>query len=95
MIDPYQLYDAQKEFGGHDHRAPITEEVKEFGEIGTAGLPDSQTSETAYFQSQMHFDDSVESTADSDVEDGELEKNADFTTVCPESFWETRCIVFI
>ena len=31
-------------------------------------------SETSYIQSQMHFDDSVESTADSDVEDGELQK---------------------
>ena len=33
--DPYQLYDAQKELGEQDHQAPITEEVKEFGEIGT------------------------------------------------------------
>ena len=40
--DPYQLYDAQKEFGEQDHQAPITEEVKEFGEIGTASLPDSK-----------------------------------------------------
>ena len=28
----------------------------------------------AYFQSQMHFDDSVESIADSDLEDEELQK---------------------
>ena len=55
-------------------RAPITEDVKEFGEIGTAGLPYSKISETSYFQSQMHFDDSVESIADSDLEDGELQK---------------------
>ena len=38
---------------------------------------------------RWHFDDSVESTADSDLEDGELQ-NADFTTVRPESFGETR-----
>ena len=44
--DPYQSYDAQKEFGEQDHRVPITEEVKEFGEIGTHGLPDSKISET-------------------------------------------------
>ena len=56
------------------HRAPITEEVKEFGEIGTAGLPDSTISETSYFQSHMHFDDSAESIADSDLENGELQK---------------------
>ena len=30
--------------------------------------------ETSYFQSQMHFDDSVESIADSDLKDGELQK---------------------
>ena len=46
----------------------------EIKEIGTAGVPDSKLSETSYFQSQMHFDDSVESIADSDLEDGELQK---------------------
>ena len=50
----------------------------EFGEIATAGcshsLPDSNISETSYFQAQMHFDDSVESIADSDLEDGELQR---------------------
>ena len=53
------------------HRAPITEKVKGFGEIGTHALPDSTIPETAHFQSQMHFDDSVESIADSDLEDRE------------------------
>ena len=42
IIDPYQLHDAQKEFGEQGHQALITEEVEEFGEIGTAGLPDSK-----------------------------------------------------
>ena len=74
MTDPYQSYDAQKEFGEHDRRAPITEEVKEIGEIGTHGLPNSEISETSYFQSHVHFDDSVESIADSDLEDGEFQK---------------------
>ena len=55
--------------GEEDHQAPITEEAKEFGEIGTVGLPVSKISETSHFQSQMH--DSVESIADSDLEDGE------------------------
>ena len=63
-----------KEFGERDHRVPITEEVKEFGEIGTHSLPDSEISATSYFQSHMHFDHSVESIADSDLEDGELQK---------------------
>ena len=31
-------------------------------------------SEASYFQSQMHSDDSVESTADSDLEDGAVRK---------------------
>ena len=48
--------------------------MKEFGEIGTHSLPDSQKSETSYIRSQMHFDDFVESIADSDLEDGELQK---------------------
>ena len=51
---------------------------REFGESRTVGcshsLPNSKISETSYFQSQMHFDDSVESIADSDLEDGELQK---------------------
>ena len=72
--DPYQLYDVHEKVGEEDHRAPITEEVDDFGEIGTAGLRDSGISETSYFQSQMHFDDSVESIADSALEDGELQK---------------------
>ena len=72
--DPHQLYDVREKVGQEDHRAPITQEIEEFREIGTAGLPDSKISETSCFQSQMHFDDSVESIADSDLEDGELEK---------------------
>ena len=48
-----------------DHGAPITEEVKELGEIGTAGSPNSKISETSYIQSKMRFNDSLESIADS------------------------------
>ena len=64
----------QEKFREQVHRAPITEEVKEFGEVGTACLPDSKISKTSYFQPHMHFDDSVESIADSDLEHGELQK---------------------
>ena len=56
------------------HITPITEEVKEFGEIEVHGLADSKISKTSLFQSQMHFNDSVQSIADSDLEDGELQK---------------------
>ena len=86
------IFDALKEFGERDHRVPITEEVKEFGEIGTHSLPESKISETSYFKPHMHFDGSVESIADSDLEDGESQKDAAFTTVCPESCEETRCV---
>ena len=45
-------------------RNSFTEDLDEFGKVGA---------ETSYLQSQMHSDyDSAESTADSDLEDGEL-----------------------
>ena len=47
--------------------------MEEFGEIRTAGAPDSKLSETSSIQSHMHFDDSAESIADSDLEVGELQ----------------------
>ena len=68
------MYDAQKEFGDEDHRAPITEEVKEFGEVGTHSLQDYLSKMSYFHQSHMHFDDSAESIADSDLEDGEQQK---------------------
>ena len=37
-------------------------------------MQDSKPSETFYIQWQMRLDDSVETTADSDLEDGELQK---------------------
>ena len=74
ITDPCQLYDAQKEFGERDHRVPITEEVKEYGEFGHPVSIDSKLPATSYFQSHMHFDDSAESTADSDLEAAESQK---------------------
>ena len=62
--DPYQLYEIQGRSGEEDHQAPITEEVEEFG----------KTDLQSYTQSQIHFDDSAESTADSDLADGGLRK---------------------
>ena len=56
------------------------EEVKEFGHLGTQSLLDHEMAEMShvekmsYLQSQMHFDESMESIADSDLEDGELQK---------------------
>ena len=57
--DPYQI---QERF----MRDSITEDMVEFGEVGT---------ETSYLQSQMHsVYGSAESIADADLEDGELRK---------------------
>ena len=64
----------RKNFGEEDRRGPITEEVEEFVEIRTAGVPNSELSETSYFRSQMLFDDSLESIADCDPKDAELQK---------------------
>ena len=36
IIDPHQWNDVQENFGEEDHRAPVTEEVEENGEIRTA-----------------------------------------------------------
>ena len=57
-----------------DHLVSITEKVKEFGEFGNPVGIDSTISETSYFQSHIHLDDSAENIADSDLEDGELQK---------------------
>ena len=42
--DPYQLHDAQKEFGEEDYQ-----EVKEFGEFENPASVDSKIPETSYF----------------------------------------------
>ena len=78
LEDLYQLYDVQREFGEQDQQVPIIEE--EFGQIGTQSSLDHEMAETSpvekmsYLQSQMHFDEPMESIADSDLEDGELQK---------------------
>ena len=79
LEDNYQFYDVQREFGEQDQQAPIIEEVKEFGVsqfVQTQSLLDHEMAETSlvekmsYLSSQMHLDESMDSTADSDLEDG-------------------------
>ena len=60
--------------------------------LGRLAVQDSKLSETSCFQSQMQFDDSSESIADSDLEDGELQKMLTSPLKTPENFGETRCI---
>ena len=80
LEDIYQLYDVQREFGEQDQQAPIIEEVKEVGQIGTHSFLDHEMAEMSlvekmsFLQSQMHFEESMESIADSDLKDDELQK---------------------
>ena len=65
--DPYQL---QERF----MRNPLTEDMDEFGKVGA---------EMSYLQPQMHSDyDSAESSADSDLEDGERRKMLAYHCIC-------------
>ena len=96
--DIYQLYDIQREFGEQDQLAPVLEETRGFGQIQVQSLLDQEVAkmspieDMSYLQSGMHFDESVcgkqcrlwsRRWRDAKV--------ADFITVCPRSFWETRC----
>ena len=42
VLEIHINYDVLKIFGEEGYRAPIIEEVEEFGEIRTAGAPDSK-----------------------------------------------------
>ena len=78
LIDPYQLYDIQKECREQDHQAPIHEEVTleklrhTAYRITKAMILKYQGRPT--FKSNMHSDDSAESITDYDLEHGELQK---------------------
>ena len=69
LEDVYQIYDVQRELGEQGQQAPVVEEVKELGQIGTQSLLDHEMTDTSpiedmsYLQSQMHFDESIESIA--------------------------------
>ena len=85
QTDLCQLYVKQERFMEEDHQALITEEVGELEEIG-----DKQS----YIQSQMHFEyDSAESTADSDLEDGELRKMLTSPLCAQKNDEETNAMV--
>ena len=73
--DPNQLFDVQEKKLEKKITEPLSpKKWRKLERLGHPACPDSETSETSYFQSQKHFGDSVESTADSDLEDGELQK---------------------
>ena len=62
------------------NKLQFIEEVKEFRQIQPQSSLEHEMAEMppvekmSYLQSQMHFDESMESIADSDLEDGELQK---------------------
>ena len=78
--DIYHLHDAQRDFGEKDQQAPVIEEMTRIGQIQVQSLFDQEMAEMSpmkkmsYLQYRTHFDDSVESNADSDLEDGEIRK---------------------
>ena len=110
LEDIYQLFRCTDiESGEQDQQAPIVEEGMEFGQILAQSLLDREMADMSLLQSQMHFDDFVESIADSDPEDGEIEKlltsslyaqraSGKCTSVSfirrSKSSQETGCIVF-
>ena len=55
---PFSVSVTHAKVGEEDHRAPATEEVEEFRDWD-GWLAGSKIPETSYFQSEMHFDDSV------------------------------------
>ena len=71
---------AEREFGEQDQQAPIIEDVNEFGQIETQSLLDheipemSPVDQMSYLQSKKYFDESMESNAEPDLEDGEIRK---------------------
>ena len=82
-----------KIFCEDDHLARITEEVAEFGEISTAGVSVSEFLGTSHLQSQMNMRGSVGSSADSDPEDGELQKCSLRQNTCWKLWGQTDAMV--
>ena len=56
-------------------------------------MPDSKISETSHFQSQMRFDDSMESISDSGHEDGKLEKMLTSPLYAQKASWKLDAMV--
>ena len=78
--DIYQSCDVQRDFGEQDQQAPVVEETRGFGQILVQRFLDQEMArmspikKMSYLQSRMHIDESMESNADSDLEDGEIRK---------------------
>ena len=78
--DIFQSNDVQKDFGEQDQQAPVMEETRGFGQIQVQSFLDQEMArmspikKMSYLQSRMHIDESMESNADSDLEDGEIRK---------------------
>ena len=71
--------------------SPITEEVEEFGEIGVAGLSNSKNTRDVLLPIADAFRRFRGKHCRFWSRRWRVTKDADFTTVCPESLGETRC----
>ena len=69
-----------REFGAQDKQAPVMEETKSPGQIQVQSSLDQEMTKMSpilkmsHLQSMMHFDESMESNVDSDLDDGEIRK---------------------
>ena len=89
----------EREFGEQDQQAPIIEDVNEFGQMETQSLIDHEIAEMSpvdqmsYLQSKKYFDESMESTADSDLEDGEIRKLLTSPLYAARASWKPDAVV--
>ena len=96
-VNNLQLQEKQREFGEQSQQAPIMGESQGFAEILVQSLFDQEMGDTSviekmpYLQSKMHFDESLGSNADSDLEDGEIRKLLTSSLCAQEASGETRC----
>ena len=51
----YQFFDVQRKIGEQDQQAPIVEEVKEFGQVGTQSLLDHEMMDTSPIENMSHL----------------------------------------
>ena len=90
-------YTMYRDFWEQDQQAPVMEEMTRIGQIQVQSLFDQEMAEMSYIkkmsylQSRMHFDESMESKCRLWSRRWRDTKVADFITVWPQSFWETRC----
>ena len=91
--DIYQIYDVQREFGERDQQAPVMEETRGLGQSQVQSLLDKNV--TRWEDVLPPVQDAFRRVYGKQCRLWSRRwrdtKVADFITVCPRSFWETRC----